>query len=1083
MAVKNFEFLSSKWPILSNLAEAAEKNLQHDPNTTLFKLRLFGEKLTKFLYAFENLKEPNDGRQDIRLRDLKRQDVISKEIFDILDSVRRTGNKATHDAYDSKSEAARLLSLTFQLSVWFMQTYGDWSFEPQPYEEPVTVAVTDELIKQLDELTSSYEDRLLQLQQELDDLRAIKVSNEELAARRTQSKKAASTLRLSEADTRKLIDEQLRKFGWVIDSENLRFSKGTRPVKGKNMAIAEWPLQKDYSADYALFVGLKMVGFIEAKRKGKDVYSDLEQAKKYARHVMKKADEEFLGQWGDYTVPFVFATNGRQYLKQYKLKSGIWFQDLRNPSNREKALQSWYSPEGLMELYAQDIDSAIEKLKNDSMSPLKDYLKLRDYQINAVEKVEEAIADGHDNILVAMATGTGKTRTSIGLIYRLINSKRFKRILFLVDRRALGEQAAASFKESRLTNTQTFTNIFELQELDDKKPNRESKVHITTIQSIIKRIDEADSELSIDTYDCILVDEAHRGYTLDKEMSVSEYEFRDQSEYVSKYTNALEYFDAVKIALTATPALHTKQIFGEPIFTYSYREAVIDGNLVDFEPPHQLTTKLKQNGIKWEKGSSVDLFNPLTGEKENIDELPDEVAIEIEQFNKLVLTENFNKTVLEEIVQYIDPTSSQKTLIFAATDDHADLIVDILKEEYGNIYGNLDDRAIMKITGSIHDPLGEIRLFKNDRLPNIVVTVDLLTTGIDVPEICNLVFMRRVKSRILYEQMIGRATRLCPSIGKEYFHIFDAVGLFEALEPVSKMKPVVVNPTITFQQLVYELNETADETRQKEIIEQIAAKLQRKKQRMDEEGKADFSTLSGEKSIEDFVSWLKKAPVKQVNEALQTKQNLVTFLDENKARPKLQFISEHEDELVKHERGYGNATRPEDYLDEFGRFIRENMNLIPALEIVCTRPKELTKQVLKELQLELDKHGYTEANLRTAWQKTTMQDIAASIIGFIRQRALNDALISHEERVKRAMQKVYAMQDWTPMQRNWLTRIEKKLVAEKVLDPDAQKAFDVEPFRSDINGFKGLNNIFKGSLQHVLDQINESLYTPERKNA
>jgi type I restriction enzyme R subunit len=1083
MGASNFEFLNRRWPILANLAEAAEKNLHQDSNTTLIKLRLFAEKMTRFINAFENIVEPHDGKQITRLKLLKRQDLITNEIYNIFDAIRLAGNKATHDAYDSKREAETLLSLAFQLSVWYMQTYGEWDFEPTDYVTPESMESADILKKQLDELTAAFDDRVKNLQDELDSLSSQKQTTEEINQRRERSKKASASLKLNEAETRVLIDEQLRNAGWIVDTVSIKYSKGSRPEKGKNIAISEWPLQKDYSADYALFVGLQLVGFVEAKRKGKDVYSDLEQAKKYARHIVPKGEEKVVGRWGDYTIPFVFATNGRPYIKQYKMKSGIWFQDLRQEQNESKPLQSWYSPEGIMELLEQDKDAATERLKSESTDYLKEFLKLRDYQLDAIQSVEKALEAGQQNILLAMATGTGKTRMSIGLIYRLINSKRFKRILFLVDRKALGDQAASSFKESKLSSTQTFTNIFELQELEDKKPNPESKVHIATIQSIIRRIEDQDSNLTVDKYDCILVDEAHRGYTLDREMSETEYKFRDQKDYVSRYSNALEYFDAVKIALTATPALHTKEIFGAPVFNYSYREAVIDGYLVDFEPPYQITTKLKEKGITWEKGSTVQVFNPLTGETENIDDLPDEVSIEVEQFNKLVLTENFNKAVLQEIAPFLDPNSSQKTLIFAATDDHADLIVDILKEEYRQIFGQINDKAIMKITGSIYDPLATIRLYKNDRLPNIAVTVDLLTTGIDVPEICNLVFLRRVRSRILYEQMIGRATRLCREIKKEYFKIFDAVGLFEALEPVTKMKPVVVSPTVTFEQLVHELNETEEEDKQKEIIEMIAAKLQRKKRRFNDQDKEDFTDLAGKENVEDFVKWLKHTPTKEISESFKKNNGLVAFLDENKYRPGMQFISEHDDEVVSHKRGYGNAERPEDYLDEFSTFVRENMNLIPALQIVCTRPKELTREVLKDLRRELEKHDFKESILRTAWKESTNQDIAASIIGFIRQRALGDALISDEERVKKAMDKIYTMQNWNPLQRNWLERIEKQLITEKVLDPDMKRAFDIEPFKSDINGHKGLDKVFKGSLQLILDNINDSLYTTERKNA
>src|SRR5690606_21163465 len=285
-------------------------------------------------------------------------------------------------------------------------------------------------------------------------------------------------------------------------------------------------------------------------------------------------------------------------IEQYKEQSGIWFLDARKSTNHARCIFDWYTPDGLKQLLKQDIEKAEQGLEQDSLH----YLNLRDYQENAILSVESAISGGQRAILVAMATGTGKTRTAIGLIYRLIKHRRFNRILFLVDRSALGEQAEGAFKDSKLENMRTFTEIFELQSMQDKEVNPETKVHIATVQSMVKRLffnEQQEDKPSIDQYDCIIVDEAHRGYTLDKSMSDLEFQFRDHNDYVSKYRKVLDYFDAVRIGLTATPALHTTEIFNRPVFTYSYREAVIDGHLIDHEPPVQFETELKQNGITW----------------------------------------------------------------------------------------------------------------------------------------------------------------------------------------------------------------------------------------------------------------------------------------------------------------------------------------------------------------------------------------------------------------------------------------------------------------------------------------------------
>src|SRR5262249_17920980 len=156
---------------------------------------------------------------------------------------------------------------------------------------------------------------------------------------------------------------------------------------------------------------------------------------------------------------------------------------------------------------------------------------------------------------------------------------------------------------------------------------------------------------------------------------------------------------------------------------------------------------------------------------------------EVTVFNRRVITRPFNQVVCEELAKHIDPSLPGKTLIFASTDGHADIVVDELKKAFARHYGDIDDAAVAKITGSVDNPGKLIRRFRNDALPTVAVTVDLLTTGIDVPKIVNLAFIRRVNSRILYEQMLGRATRLCPEIGKETFRIFDAVGIYDALQP------------------------------------------------------------------------------------------------------------------------------------------------------------------------------------------------------------------------------------------------------------------------------------------------------------
>ncbi|MGD0530671.1 MAG: type I restriction-modification system endonuclease, partial [Polyangiaceae bacterium] len=393
-----------------------------------------------------------------------------------------------------------------------------------------------------------------------------------------QSSAASEAIEVDEAATRKLIDRQLRDAGWEVDSELITYERGVRPTRGKNLAIAEWPTVadgKEGRADYVLFAGLQVVGVVEAKRKHKDVMGVIPQAKRYSAGYVVHGDEVFpeRGPWGVNRVPFLFATNGRAYLRQLRTKSGIWFLDARRRENHPVPLEGWYTPEGLVDLLRQNVDEATAKLESEPM-PYID----RDYQRSAILAVEKGLAEGKRELLLAMATGTGKTRTCIGLCYRLLKTKRFRRVLFLVDRNALGKQTAEAFKDLRLENLQTFTDIFDVKELGDLRPERETKLQIATIQAMVRRVlgpfdDDREPDVPpVDEYDCIVVDECHRGYLLDRELSDREMLFRDEDDYISKYRRVLDHFDAAKIGLTATPALHTREIFGAPVFSYSYRE-------------------------------------------------------------------------------------------------------------------------------------------------------------------------------------------------------------------------------------------------------------------------------------------------------------------------------------------------------------------------------------------------------------------------------------------------------------------------------------------------------------------------------
>lgn len=1084
----NFEFLDKEFPVLSQFGKKAEAYLYSDSNSCLMKLGMIGETVVNLMFTYDRIMPPSENTAVNRIGVLFREGLLTQDLVDILHALRKVRNKAVHENYSSVEEGKVLLQMAHSLCEWFMQTYGDWNYQTVPFVMP-----TESQEQDIADTDDAQEESLVKEAEEKAAASSNSVTKEK---RRQQAAKAASQRQKTEAETRYIIDQQLRQVGWEADTENLRFSNGTRPAKGRNLAIAEWPTDSTVGnhgrADYALFIGLQFVGIIEAKAEHKDIPSVIDyQGKDYPRNIRVDDAQYQVGSWGSYKVPFTFATNGRPYLEQYRTKSGIWFLDLRKPSNVPKALRGWMSPENLLDLLGKDIDAgnrALEQMPFDLLRD-KDGLNLRDYQLRAIQAAEQIIMEGKNTALLAMATGTGKTRTVLGMIYRFLKTGRFKRILFLVDRTALGEQALDVFKEVKLEDLMPLADIYNIKGLEDKEIERETRIQVATVQGMVKRILYNDGETmpAVNDYDLIIIDEAHRGYLLDKEMGDTELLYRDQRDYQSKYRSVIEYFDAVKIALTATPALQTTEIFGQPIFKYTYREAVIEGYLVDHDAPHDLHTKLRDEGIHYQSGDTVTVYDPVTGEITNSELLNDELNFDVEQFNKKVITRPFNEAVLAEIAKDIDPENLEeqgKTLIYAVDDQHADMIVDILKNIYSE-YG-VDNDAIMKITGSVGGGNPKkvqeaIKRFKNERYPSVAVTVDLLTTGIDVPEITNLVFLRRVKSRILFEQMLGRATRLCPKIHKTHFEIYDPVGVYESLDAVNTMKPVVANPSASFGQLLDGLEVLEDEKQIEYQIDQIIAKLQRKKRKLDGKTMEHFVSMTGGMDPTQFIQQLEQEPPQQARNRILAHRDLFELLGETRAnggRPVV--ISDAPDELVSHTRGYGTGSRPEDYLDAFADYVKTHINEIAALNIVCTRPKELTRSSLKDLRLTLDREGFTTQQLNTAISELTNEEMAADIISLIRRYAIGSTLISHEARIRRAVDKLKKAHKFTAIEQKWIGRMEKYLMEESVLNISV---FDEDTrFRSE-GGFKKIDRIFQNKLENIVLELNEYLYDDGGRSA
>ena len=1157
MSQSNFDFLAEHSSLFVELAHAAERVFASDPNTTLIKLRQLGEAMAQELAVRSGVAFDDQTNQNDLLQRLKRELNLDAQVLSLFHTLRIEGNRATHQFQTRHKDAMDGLRVARALAIWFHQSFSKvgLDFKPGPFTPPedpsLQLRELQEQIEQLkaklsdtrqaqesnqelvslleqereqyevlaqqmeveartyESLAREHEDRLVSIRADFDlQLAALQEKLDQATSQQNRKKSAAASkhIHLNEALTRIIIDQQLIAAGWEADTTSLTYAKGARPEIGKNKAIAEWPCSGQQSADYILFAGLTPVAAVEAKRKNENVAGKIPQAERYSRclantHGLKQAwtlageaepwaAGECDGMPEYYQLPFVYSCNGRPYIKQLAELSGTWFRDVRKHSNLARPLVDFHRPEQLLDLLSRSREEAEQKLASEGFG----YLKLRPYQEQAIRAVEKAIAANSRTALLAMATGTGKTRTIIGLIYRFLKAERFKRILFLVDRTSLGDQAQGAFDEAILEQNLPLSKHYNIAELEDMVANDEDRVHVATVQAMVKRVLASDSPPGVGAYDCIIVDEAHRGYTLDQEMTEGEQALRDQDQYLSRYRQVLDYFDAVKIALTATPAKHTSDIFGKPVFTYSYREAVADDWLIDHEPPIRYETRLSKHGITFEQGSEVTVVDTQTGEIETA-ELDDELNFDVESFNRRVITEDFNRVICEELAKEIDPFGDEKTMIFCATDAHADMVKRLLDKAFSELYGDqYNQEAVKKITGKSDKVDQLIRRYKNEQYPSIAITVDLLTTGIDVPRICHLVFLRRVRSRILYEQMIGRATRRCDEIGKTVFKIYDPVDIYAALEDVNTMQPLVKNVSIPLEQLVQELNDPASQTapgsaqgqsHADDVLAMISQKVMRVLRKAD--NKEEKNPLLRQKLDELSQQWgvepaklhqhLHQLGPQAASQFLKQQQNLLQQLDEvsqmigSLYRP---IISEHEDELLSREQTYGQNSKPADFLESFHDFITHQLNQSAALSVVINRPKDLTREQLKEVRLLLDQHGFSEAKLKAAWRSQTNQDIAAGIIGYIRRAAIGGALLPFEQRVANAMTKIYQAHSWTTVQRKWLERLAKQLTHEAVIDRDfinSNAAF------AQNGGAQALDKILDQQLGTVLDQLAESLWT------
>ncbi len=749
----NFEHLREQWPELAELGAFAETYAVVDPQSALVKLRCYVEKIVGYLYQELHLPvAPNASMHD-KLVSGAFTSVVDKTIADKFHAVRKGGNKAAHEGKVSQHDSIWLLKESYFIGCWLYMAYGDGDIEGCPKFTVPDNAPTGEESKAefkrknklLQQKLNQNDDLLKKALKELEEVKQAQLEAQKQAAQlkqqtdhvkadkiRTNTLSLKSSFDFNEAETRKrLIDAELRSEGWDVALDN----ESTEQVSKEYEVDGQPTTTGKGRCDYVLWDDNgKPLAVIEAKRTRKDANAGREQAKLYS-----DALEASTGQ-----RPVIFYTNGYEIY--------IW-DDAQGYAPR--LIFGYYSKDSLQYLILQ------REIKKDlNSTPIDTKVAGRLYQMESISRICERFSDKHRKALIVQATGTGKTRVSIALAKRLLDAGWAKRILFLCDRKELRKQAGNAFNEH--TKEPLFIKGKSKKELASK-----ARIVIATYPGMIQNYEEYD----VGHFDLIVADESHRSI-------------------YNKYGELFKYFDALQVGLTATPvemiSRSTSQLFGcdykMPTANYPLEQAIEEKNLVPFKVVTH-TTQFLRDGIK-----ASELTDEQIAELEDQGIDPNTLDFDAKQVDKAIFNKDTNRAIIRNLMEMglkdVDDQLPGKSIIFARNIAHAELLAELFSEMYPDMGGNF-----CRVIHSKYERAEElIDNFKstegNDDEVTIAVSVDMLDTGIDVPECVNLVFAKPIKSKVKFWQMVGRGTRLCenlygPGLDKKHFLVFDHWGNFE----------------------------------------------------------------------------------------------------------------------------------------------------------------------------------------------------------------------------------------------------------------------------------------------------------------
>jgi type I restriction enzyme R subunit len=917
-----------------------------------------------------------------------------------------------------------------------------------------------------------------------------------------------------EARARKEIDRQLAAAGWKVQSQ-----KALNLSAGPGVAVREFTLEKPHGrVDYLLFLNGHPAGVIEAKPEGTPLVEVEHQSGSYV---------EGLPGWMQppiYPLPFIYESTGAE----------TRFTNGYDPEARSRPVFTFHQPETLAE-WLRQIDENREvptfRARLKAMPPL-DERGLWGKQAEAIRNLELSLAGDHPRSLIQMATGAGKTFTAATACYRLIKHADAKRILFLVDRSNLGQQAMLEFDKFTIQETQRkFPAEYNVQRLTHNTLDPTSRVCISTVQrifSVLKGEEELEPELdeqSIhelavtepvevsynpdlppDTFDVIIIDECHRSiYGL--------------------WRQVLEYFDAHLIGLTATP---TKQTFGffrqNLVMEYSHDEAVTDGVNVDFTV-YRIKTAISEGGSTIETGEFAGYRDRQT-RKVRWEELDEPVEYTAGQLDRAVVAEDQIRTVIQtfkdKLFTELFPgrTTVPKTLIFAKDDSHADDVVQIVREVFGK--GN---QFAIKITYRTKDGKAEdlLQAFRNSMYPRIVVTVDMIATGTDVKPLECLVFMRSVKSRTYFEQMLGRGVRVIDDTEfqsvtddarrKDGFIVVDAVGvmdtsLAETVQPLERKRSKSLKNLFDLVALG---------NKDPQVASSIAGRLARLDKHLTKDDREMLTGLAGGTDLGTIARGLVDAvdPDQQAAATIaagkspddpaavaETAAGMLTYaLEPLATNPDLrnaildagksyeQTIDEVSiDDLIFAGHSAEAREKAAATISSFMGYLQEHKDEIRALQVLYSRPhkERLTFSEIKELARAIERppRQWTPETLWRAYEVLDQSKVRGSggkmltdIVSLVRYALhQDDELVPFRDQVEERFAAWLAAQkqkgvSFTVEQLRWLTWIKENVAAELGITPES---LEYTPF-SEHGGIGKAAQVFGNGLTSLLNELTEVL--------